>query len=103
MTLKVSIELDGMTFGDLYNFVDLARGAHIGGDEVVTQVPYENHEDNVIHKFEVELPDGNLRKAPDMSGLDRTHLIAVLDNVIEEDGDARGALPELKELRDSLI
>ncbi|UDF18770.1 hypothetical protein [Rhodococcus qingshengii] len=103
MTLKVSIELDGMTFGDLYNFVDLARGAHIDADEVVSQVPYDNHDDNVIHKFEVELPDGNVRKAPDMSNLDLSHLVAVLENVIEEGGDARGALPELKELRDTLI
>lgn len=34
--MRISIDLDGLTFGELYNFVDLARSAHIGSEEAVT-------------------------------------------------------------------
>lgn len=34
--MRISIDLDGLTFGDLYNFVDLARSARIAPEEAVT-------------------------------------------------------------------
>ena len=27
--IKIGVDLDGLTFGDLYDFVDLARGAGV--------------------------------------------------------------------------
>ncbi|MEU2042713.1 hypothetical protein [Nocardia niwae] len=103
MGLKVSIDLHELSFGDLYDFVDLARGARIPRDAKVTQVPIENHDEYSIDHFEVELPSGNVRKAVDLAGLDRDHLADVLEAVISTDGDARTALSELKELRDRLL
>lgn len=103
MGLKVSIDLYELSFGDLYDFVDLARGAGITRDAKVTQVPIENHDEYSIDHFEVELPSDNVRKAVDLAGLDRDHLADVLDTVISNDGDARTALSELKELRDRLL
>ncbi|MBM4602814.1 hypothetical protein GS575_07335 [Rhodococcus hoagii] len=102
MSMKVSIDTLGMTFGDLYNFVDLARGAGIAPDQEVTQVMLPN-DDSILDKFEVELTSGHIRKAPDLSGLDLGQLIQAIDEVIDSEGDARGVIPELKELRDRLL
>ncbi|MFE7719745.1 hypothetical protein ACFU44_11975 [Nocardia rhizosphaerihabitans] len=102
MGLKVSADLYEATFGDLYDFVDLARGAGITRDAKVTQMPIENHEYSIDH-FEVELPSGNVRKAVDLASIDRDHLADVLEAIISTDGDARAALSELKELRDRLL
>lgn len=103
MGLKVSVDLYELSFGDLYDFVDLARGAGITHDAKVTQVPIENRDEYSIDHFEVELPSGNVRKAVDLAGIDRDHLAEVLEAVISSDGDARAALSELKELRDHLL
>lgn len=102
MSMKVSIDTYGMTFGDLYNFVDLARGAGIAPDQEVTQVMVPN-DDSILDKFEVELTSGQIRTSPDLSGLDIDHLTKAIGLVIESDGDARAVLPELKELRDRLL
>ncbi|MFC9472090.1 hypothetical protein ACFTS5_07850 [Nocardia sp. NPDC056952] len=103
MGLKVSIDLYELSFGDLYDFVDLARGAGITNDVKVTQVPIENHDEFSIDRFEVELPSDNVRKAVNLAGLDRDHLADVLEEVISSDGDARAALIDLKELRERLL
>ncbi|MDV8076531.1 hypothetical protein R4P47_08175 [Rhodococcus sp. IEGM 1370] len=102
MAMKISVALDQMTFGDLYNFVDLARGARIGSEQAVNQVVYPQTDEDAVYGLELELDSSPIRTAPDMSGIARDHVVAVLESVIESDGDARGALEELRELRDLL-
>ena len=93
-----------MTFGDLYDFVDLARGAQVPrGDEVV-QVPWSVDEPEAgIEKLEAEIPSNiELRRPPDFSDVDREHLVDVLDDIIKSEGDARGAAVELMEISERL-
>ncbi len=36
--MRISIDLDGLTFGELYNFADLARNAHVDpADKVIVE------------------------------------------------------------------
>lgn len=102
MSLKVSVDLGELTFGDLYNFVDLARGAGIASDAAVKQVPLENYDELCIDRFELDLPNDEIRKAVYLAELDRTHILGVLDSIIENEGDARGLIAELKDLRQRL-
>ncbi|QNJ94888.1 hypothetical protein HZU40_11955 [Mycolicibacterium fluoranthenivorans] len=103
MTMTMSVSLDDMKFGDLYDFVDVARRAGIPRDkEVATEVDGLDQEfgrDRLV--VEVDNLDGGL--APDFDGLDRAHFIEVLDAVLATDGDARYALDEIKQLRDRLV
>ncbi|REE72176.1 hypothetical protein C8E05_1564 [Rhodococcus wratislaviensis] len=104
MGIKVSADLYELTWGDLFNLVDLARGAGVDESDEVTQVPVENHDENVIDRFELELPNGtSIRRSPTLSNEDRDRFAEALDQVIERDGDARASMIELKELRDWLV
>lgn len=103
MTLKFSLDLDELTYGQLYNFVDYARGAGIPADEKVSLVLDPLATEDVVVGLEVQLPDDDVRKAPDFSDLDRDHLAAVLEAVIKAEGDARLAIHELMEIRDRLL
>lgn len=104
-SIKIGVDLDGLTFGDLYDFVDLARGAGVPRESDVRQVLWSDDEpDRGIEKFEVNLPGGQLelRNAPDFSGADLDKLIRGLDDIVENDGDARAHYEVLSDIRDRL-
>jgi hypothetical protein len=105
MNIKIGVDLDGLTFGDLYGFVDLARGAGVLPESEVRQVLWSEQEpDRGVKTFEAALPGGELelRKAPDFSGAELDKLIWALDDLIEDDGDARKHFEALSEIRDRL-
>jgi len=102
MTTTVSVALNGMTFGDLYDFVDLARRAGVTRETEVDQ-EFDFESDSGPHTLQVSLANLSDVRTPDLRGMDRKEVIEVLDAVLATDGDARGALEEIKVLRDSLI
>lgn len=104
MNIKLGVELDGLTFGDLYDFVDLSRGAGVGRETEVSQVPWSAEEpDRGVRKFEVALTGGGeLRKPPDFADAEIDKLVWAINDVIDNGGDARGQLTELREVRDRL-
>jgi hypothetical protein len=102
MTTTVSIALNQLTFGDLYDFVDLARRAGVSRETEVDQ-EFDDDGESGPHNLSVSLADLGAVRTPDFSGIDREHFVAVLDAVLDTDGDARGALDEIKLLRDRLI
>lgn len=102
MGIKVSLDLQDLTYRELFDFVDLARGSNVDPSSTVQQIPIEGHDELSIDRFEVELPDGFRRPAPDLSEIDREHITNVLGSILDGDGDARHALAELRELRDRI-
>jgi hypothetical protein len=104
--MTVSVPLDNLKVGDLYDFVDLARGAGVTRDSEVDvwKESYRASDDEFgADRLELTLLDGAARKAPDFSGLDRAALVEALDVVIAQGGDARYALDEIKLIRDRLL
>jgi hypothetical protein len=102
MTTTVSISLNQLTFGDLYDFVDLARRAGVARETAVDQ-EYDDDGQSGPYTLQVSLADLGAVRTFDFSGIDREHFVEVLDAVLSTDGDARGALDEIKLLRDRLI
>lgn len=100
MTTTVSVALNDLTFGDLYDFVDLARRADVPRETEVAQEFDENGDGPFT--LQVSLTDLEVVQKLGSAGIDRQHLVAVLDGVLATDGDARGALDEIKLLRDRL-
>lgn len=101
MTTTVSVALHGMTFGDLYDFVDLARRADVSRETEVDQEMDENGDG----PFTLQVSLANLEAVQKLglAGVDREHLVAVLDGVLSTDGDARYALEEIKLIRDRIV
>lgn len=97
MGIKVSVDLKDLTYRELFDFVDLARGSKVDPSSTVQQIPIEGHDEFSIDRFEVELPDGFKRPAPDLSGIDREHMTSVLESILDGDGDARHAVAELRD------
>lgn len=102
MTTTVSVALNELTFGDLYDFVDLARRAGVSRETEVYQ-EFDDDGQSGPHTLRVSLADLGVMRSPDLSGIDRKHFVEVLDAVLSTDGDARYALDEIKLLRDRLI
>jgi hypothetical protein len=102
--IKIGVDLDGLTFGDLYDFVDFARGANVPRENEVAQVLWSEEEpDRGVQKFEMALPGGReLRKPPNFADAELDKLIWALDDVLDKEGDARGQMAELSEIRDRL-
>lgn len=99
--MQLSVNLAGLTWGDLYNFVDAARGAEMQEEEAVELVTSSGSDDEIV-ALSVQLPDLARRVA--VLGHDqRIHYADVLATVLNDDGDARGALLELESLRDLLV
>jgi hypothetical protein len=102
MTTTVSVALNGLTFGDLYDFVTLARRAGVSRE---TEVDQEFDNDGADGPFTLQVSMANLEAVqnPDLSGMDREHIIQTLNAVIENGGDARYALDEIKLIRERFV
>ena len=70
MTTTVSVALNGITFGDLYDFVDLARRAGVARETEVTQ-EFDLDDHSGPHTLEVHLSNLDAVRHPDLSGIDR--------------------------------
>jgi hypothetical protein len=100
MTLRISLDLYEMTYGQLIDFADAARTAGVDRQSEVTQVPVQN-EDTMIDRFEIEV-DNLPHPSRTLDSPSSLHYREVLQAIIDNDGDARNQLPELMELRDLL-
>lgn len=101
MTTTVSVALNDLTFGDLYDFVDLARRADVSRETEV----YQEFDENGDGPFTLQVSLSNFEAVQKLglAGIDREHVVAVLDGVLATDGDARGALDEIKLIRDRIV
>lgn len=93
---------DGMTFGELFEFVDLARRCGKAPTDKVTLVFAENSDDEILDRFEFSGTYGAGTVPVNMTGTDVSLFCATLDAIIASEGDARGALGTLAELRDRI-
>lgn len=102
MGINLSVDLDGLTWGQLCGFVDAARGAGIGQDQLVGQVIDPNDPENRTVGLEVTVPHLDERTAT-FDHVMRLQYAEALSTVLETEGDARGVLRELRDLRDGLL
>lgn len=104
MALHIRVDLDGLTFGDLYGFVDLARAGKVDPKTPVEQFPVsEVDPDRGIGGLDVEVALIDAGVPVTLSPDDARVLASILDSVIAEEGDARGALGEMRQWRDRLV
>lgn len=103
MTFRASVEFDDqLTWGNLYDLVDLARGSGVDRDEKVTQVMVDNH-DEMLDRIEVEIP-GPLGRGPVvLSAAEAAAFGGAIETVLVNQGDARGVLADLSELHTRLL
>jgi hypothetical protein len=99
--MQLSMDIDHVTFGDLYNFADAARAADVPEDRAVEQVT-NPLDDTILESFRVELPDLN-RRVVTIGHDDRLEFAAAVGRVLATEGDARAVLDELERLRDVLL
>jgi hypothetical protein len=101
MATTVSIALNGLTFGDLYDFADLARSAGVTRE---TEVHQEFDNDGQDGPFTLEVVLDNLAEVRRANlGIDREEFLQVLNGMIDSGGDARYVLDELTKVRDHLV
>lgn len=100
MALRIRVDFDDMTFGDLYSFVDLARASSIAPE---TKVP------TYLANEQDPGPGGIDADMTPTSGVPVTlrrdearELASLLDAVGGNDGDARNYLADLGRWRDRL-
>ncbi|WP_137159290.1 hypothetical protein [Blastococcus sp. CCUG 61487] len=102
MPMKLSIDLDGLTWGQLFDFVDAARGADVNPAQMVGQVTDPNDPEARTVGLEATVADLTQRVAV-FDHSTRLHYAQSLSHVLEEDGDARAELITLRDLRDGLL
>lgn len=105
MGIKLNVDLYGLTWGQLIEFVDAARAGGHGGDEPVAHITDPDDPDDPddrIVGLEVDVPTLEERVAV-FDHVVRLQYAEALSNVLEEDGDARGQLGQLRDLRDGLL
>lgn len=102
MGIKLNVDLYGLTWGQLIEFVDAARAGGHGGDEPVAHITDPGDPDDRIVGLEVDVPTLEERVAV-FDHVVRLQYAEALSNVLEEDGDARGQLGQLRDLRDGLL
>jgi hypothetical protein len=100
--MKLSVDLDGLTWSELIDFVDAARAAGMNGEQLVGQVVDPNDPDERTVGLEVEVPHLDERTVT-FDHVVRLQYAQALSAVLETDGDARGVLRELRDLRDGLL
>ena len=101
MSLRTTIDLAELSWGDLIAFADLGRAVGKRDEDLVEQVPSQ-HDADEADSFVVELPHGEVRVPPVFSPEDVRRFTEALDHVVEQDGDARAVLGVLQELRNLL-
>ncbi|OIH98359.1 MULTISPECIES: hypothetical protein [unclassified Curtobacterium] len=99
MSLKTTLGFENLTWTDLYSFVELARRSGVSPDAEV-EVELSENDDVVGLVAEIAPGDSPL---PLVVGSETVEeLRAVIDHLIDEDGDGRALLAQLSTLRDRL-
>jgi len=94
-----------MTYGELYQLVDLARASGVDPATSVAKVRADDHgEDLGVEALEADLDSTrDLTGAVTLLGDEVRGLASVLDGVLENEGDARDMISELGKWRDRLL
>ncbi len=100
MTLRISLDVYEMTYGQLFDFTDAARAAGVDRSSQVVQVPAEQDE-NIIDRFDLEVTQLP-RQGVTISAEDAETHVDTLQSVIDRDGDARNEMTALIELLKAL-
>jgi len=99
--MKLSVDLVGLTWQDLYNFVDAARAADVPGElEVGQELAQHDEETPVALTVDVHNLD---QRSVTFDDTTRRQYADALRTVIDTDGDARAVLETVKDLRDGLL
>ena len=102
MTLRLSVDLDGLTWGDLYGLADSARGAGVPPTQRVEQA-FAEQDDAMVVALQVDLPEIAGGRSLALTSDERSEFTDALEAVIRTDGDGRHVLDELRALRDRLL
>jgi hypothetical protein len=97
MTTRISIDLDDLTWGELITFVDAARSADVGFDDKVNQVS-DLHDGTTISQFELVFHEPLPHQASSIPPAAAEQVRFLLGMIRQQDGDARGLLPQIDEL-----
>jgi hypothetical protein len=103
VSVKISVDMDGLTLGDLYVLVDNARRSGKSPSEKVTQVEIPDFQEPVIDRLEIEVESVGGPAGCYIEADPARRYLAAIEDVIASEGDARGALSDLQELRDALL
>ena len=105
MTMVVGLDITtDLTVADLLDFADVVRMCGVRRDVRLEQITAPQ-DDSILERFEVpglRLGSPEARWPVQLAEQQRQRFIEALDAVFESDGDARGVLPTLSELRDLL-
>ena len=102
MGIKLNVDLDGLTWGELIGFVDAARATGLGGDHAVEYDIDPMDTENRILGLQVEVSDLGERTVT-FDHATRLQYAEALSRVLETDGDGRAVLGELQDLRNGLL
>jgi hypothetical protein len=111
VTNNVSVSLDlqeGLVFGELRAFVDVAARLGARHSTAVELLELENHDVGVVGLKVIADDDALVRAAtapPQRVTIDRRTVSDLLDaitTICDEDGDARKVLADIQELRSAL-
>ena len=96
--MRLRIELEGMTYGELFQFVDLARSSGIDPDSEVMQARVDHHgEDFGVEALEAEMDLSGREIRPRTLGAQEvSELIGMMDRISTKEGDARGELDAVR-------
>jgi len=100
--MRISIDLDDLTFGELYSFVDLARNARVGPDEKVT-VEAEDNIGNDIgpHALSTDLGSAVVESPVLLGRTDATRYVDALARELAQESD-QADTEVLRQLLDDL-
>lgn len=101
MTVRISVNLHQLTWGDLYALVDVAIGAGVSPADYV-QMELSPQDDETPVALQLDVEDAT-RRSVTLDEDERLSFAAVLALIVAKDGDARAELQRLDNLRDRLL
>jgi len=104
MSVRIKINLYGLKFGDLFQFVDAARASGIEPSREVSVLEDDDRYERgpAALEFEVDPAAYNTFAEPLTFNQSR-ELATVIDQVLAAGGDARTLTTELRQWRDTLL
>lgn len=100
--MRISIDLDDLTFGELYNFVDLARNANVGPEEHVIVETEDNIGNEVgAHTLAADLGAAPVDPPVILQRNDVIRYVDALSRELAQESD-KGDLEVLNHLLDDL-
>jgi hypothetical protein len=100
ISTRIRILLERLSVGDLYQVVDLARASNVEPSTVVDPIyPDDDNPDSGPVGFEVELPALSVvgsSLSVTLAAAEARALATLLEGVVEQEGDVRAHLDEIK-------